>query len=90
MLALCLLGVATGAAGRDPVPSAGARSLGDPFYPTLGNGGYDVQAYDLDLTWHRPDAARPQGEIAGIADIDLRTTRTCRRCRSTSPAPTRS
>ena len=63
LLALCLLGVATaGAAGRRAGgPSAGARTLGDPFYPTLGNGGYDVQAYDLDLTWHAPDAARPQG-----------------------------
>ena len=74
LLALCLLGVASGATGRDPVSSAGARSLGDPFYPTLGNGGYDVQAYDLDLTWHPPDTEWPLGQVAGVADIDLRTT----------------
>jgi aminopeptidase N len=65
------------AAGPGVTPSArplgidGARSLGDPFYPTLGNGGYDIEAYDLDLTWNVPDAARPQGWVAGAATIDL-------------------
>jgi len=54
--------------------SPGARSLGDPFYPTLGNGGYDVGHYDLDLTWHSPDAAHPRGWLAGGAAIDLRTS----------------
>ncbi|MBX3031752.1 MAG: M1 family metallopeptidase [Chloroflexi bacterium] len=49
----------------------GARSVGDPFYPTLGNGGYDVTSYDLDLTWHAPDAAHPTGWIAGVATIDI-------------------
>lgn len=34
------------------VPQPGApspRGLGDRFYPSLGNAGYDVQAYELDL-----------------------------------------
>lgn len=31
------------------VPSAGAPGLGDPLYPDLGNGGYDVRHYDLDF-----------------------------------------
>ena len=61
-------------ARRPPVGSAGARSLGDPFYPTLGNGGYDVVHYDLDLTWHLPDIAHRAGWLAGLATIDLRTT----------------
>jgi aminopeptidase N len=88
LLALCLVLVAGPVDGSGPGPSTspggstpavpvgepGARSLGDPFYPTLGNGGYDVRAYDLDLTWHRPGAGRPLGWLAGAADIDLRTT----------------
>lgn len=31
-------------------PVAGADGLGDPLYPQLGNGGYDVAHYTLDLT----------------------------------------
>ena len=30
--------------------SAGEPGIGDDFYPTLGNGGYDVQTYLIDLT----------------------------------------
>lgn len=30
-------------------PLAGAAGLDDPLYPTLGNGGYDVLHYDIDL-----------------------------------------
>src|SRR3954470_23144853 len=32
-------------------PSPGAAGLGDRLFPTLGNGGYDVQHYDLDLRY---------------------------------------
>jgi aminopeptidase N len=35
-------------AGR---PAAGAPDAGDPYYPTLGNGGYDVASYRLELAW---------------------------------------
>jgi aminopeptidase N len=36
----------------DPPPAgvAGAAGLGDPYFPNLGNGGYDVESYDLRLT----------------------------------------
>ncbi len=54
--------------------SPDARSLGDPFYPTLGNGGYDVQQYDLDLRWHPPEAAHPEGWLRGEAHITIRAT----------------
>src|SRR5204863_4766407 len=30
-------------------PQASRDSIGDPFYPKLGNAGYDVQHYTLDL-----------------------------------------
>lgn len=31
------------------LPQPGAPGLGDSLYPNFGNGGYDVQNYDLDL-----------------------------------------
>jgi aminopeptidase N len=30
-------------------PNQGSDSLGDPLYPTLGNGGYDAQQYSIEL-----------------------------------------
>ncbi|MDQ3695111.1 MAG: M1 family metallopeptidase [Chloroflexota bacterium] len=30
-------------------PTAGASGIGDPYYPELGNGGYQVEHYTLDL-----------------------------------------
>jgi len=30
--------------------SEGAAGLGDPYFPELGNGGYDVEHYDIDIT----------------------------------------
>jgi aminopeptidase N len=56
-------------AGQREAPSPGADGLGDPYYPQAGNGGYDVQSYDLDLTWD-PD----QGRLDGIATIDAVAT----------------
>ncbi|WP_169738356.1 M1 family metallopeptidase [Patulibacter minatonensis] len=36
----------------DPtVFTSGARTLGDTLFPTIGNGGYDAQHYDLDLRY---------------------------------------
>ena len=34
-----------------PTPSPGARSLGDPLFPEVGNGGYDVESYDVAINW---------------------------------------
>ncbi len=39
-----------GAARGPTQPVAGTTSIGDPYYPALGNGGYDAQHYTLDLT----------------------------------------
>ncbi|HVA91236.1 MAG TPA: M1 family metallopeptidase, partial [Chloroflexota bacterium] len=41
--------VPAGAGREQGQPSSGAASIGDPYYPTLGNGGYDAQHYTLDL-----------------------------------------
>lgn len=36
----------------DPsAPGPGAPGIGDPYFPELGNGGYDVLHYLLDLAW---------------------------------------
>ncbi|MFJ5156819.1 M1 family metallopeptidase [Streptomyces sp. NPDC088353] len=40
-----VLGSPAGAAGFDPRP--GSDGVGDPLFPTLGNGGYQVVHYDL-------------------------------------------
>ncbi|MFI1095196.1 M1 family metallopeptidase [Streptomyces sp. NPDC020917] len=42
-----LLAIPASAAGAGP----GAPGIGDPYYPTYGNGGYDVSHYDLDLRY---------------------------------------
>jgi aminopeptidase N len=35
----------------------GADGVGDPYFPYLGNGGYDVDHYTLDLTWRADEGA---------------------------------
>ena len=45
---------------------AGADGVGDPYYPGLGNGGYDVVSYDLELSWFPDD-----GSIGGIATLEV-------------------
>jgi aminopeptidase N len=49
------------------VGTAGASGVGDPYFPTLGNGGYDVDHYDLDLEWLADD-----GAIDAVATITAR------------------
>jgi aminopeptidase N len=46
--------------------TAGADGLGDPFFPQAGNGGYDVQHYDLDL-----DFEPSTGLLDGSATLRL-------------------
>ncbi|MCL4257993.1 MAG: M1 family metallopeptidase [Anaerolineales bacterium] len=36
--------------GAGGAAAPGAEGLGDPYYPHLGNGGYDVQHYHIELT----------------------------------------
>jgi hypothetical protein len=49
--------------------SAGSSGLGDPYFPLDGNGGYDVQHYDLTLTY---DPATDR--LTGIATITAQAT----------------
>ncbi|RJO78787.1 M1 family peptidase [Nocardia panacis] len=55
--------VAFGAAAADSF--VGAPGLGDPYYPTDGNGGYHVRHYDLAL-----DYDPPSHRLTGTARID--------------------
>jgi aminopeptidase N len=49
--------------------SPGARSAGDPYLPAIGNGGYDVQHYDLTINYN-PVA----NTMVSRADITIRAT----------------
>ena len=46
----------------------GADGVGDPYFPQLGNGGYDVEHYDLDLDW-QPDGPRLDGRVTIAATV---------------------
>jgi aminopeptidase N len=50
-------------------PTPGATGIGDPYYPTLGNGGYDARHYTLDLS-----VDVRHNRISGAVTIDARTT----------------
>lgn len=70
VLALCLVfTVAPARAGESP--SAGAAEIGDRLFPGLGNGGYDVLHYHLDLRYATSDPAQP---IDGTVRIVARAT----------------
>jgi aminopeptidase N len=48
---------------------AGSTSGGDPYFPAAGNGGYQVEHYDLDLSY---DPSSKQ--FRGVAEITLEAT----------------
>jgi aminopeptidase N len=51
----------TTTAGRD---AAGADGVGDPYFPWMGNGGYDADHYTLELTW-----LADEGAIEGVTTM---------------------
>jgi aminopeptidase N len=68
-------GVAQGQ-GATPVAqscTAGSSSIGDPYYPLLGNSGYDVQHYTLDLDLDVAGGAISAGQVTidAVALLDL-------------------
>ena len=54
---------------RGATVSPGLPGVGDPYYPGLGNGGFDVEHYTLDLTW-----LADQGALEGVATIEATAT----------------
>jgi aminopeptidase N len=64
-----------------PRYTAGAEGAGDPYFPSIGNGGIDVRHYHLDITYTPPPVVVPQtptsqlrGQFAGVATLDLVAT----------------
>ncbi|MFN8183349.1 MAG: M1 family metallopeptidase [Candidatus Nanopelagicales bacterium] len=78
--ATCALLLPTSAMGAPGGPGprflSGAVGAGDNYFPFSGNGGYDVKHYDLkiDYTPPAPSPAPLQGQLQGIATIDLVAT----------------
>jgi aminopeptidase N len=50
---------------------AGAAGIGDLYYPGLGNGGYDVQHYDIDLTYETDGLVGAEVVVTAIATQNL-------------------
>src|ERR1041384_3442741 len=66
-LLISTVGAAAPAYAGNAGPTPGAPGIGDRLYPLLGNGGYDVQDYDLSVKYPRKD---PQQTVTG----DVTTT----------------
>ncbi|WP_374684349.1 M1 family metallopeptidase [Streptomyces sp. ODS05-4] len=58
-----------GQRGGEVRGTAGAAGVGDPYFPELGNGGYNVRHYDLTLAYDPATAG-----LTGTAAIDARAT----------------
>ncbi|MGW1606651.1 M1 family peptidase, partial [Streptomyces eurythermus] len=52
-------------------PTQGAPGIGDPYFPRLGNGGYDARHYDLDVAY-----APGTGRLDGRTTLTARATQT--------------
>src|ERR1700742_1952870 len=70
LVALLATAPATFAAHGGPSPGAPGLTPPDRLFPTLGNGGYDVQHYDLDLTY----GSRFTDPVNGTVTILARAT----------------
>jgi aminopeptidase N len=58
------------AAQLDPnIAPTGEPGLGDPLFPREGNGGIDVQLYDLDIAW-----SQRTGAISATATLTIKAT----------------
>ena len=57
--------VATSLSAPTGGTTGGAAGIGDPYFPNLGNGGYDIEQYHLDLTWDEAS-----GGLAGSVTIE--------------------
>jgi aminopeptidase N len=67
---LCIVVLAlTSAGGAAAAFTPGSAGLGDPMFPNAGNGGYDVQSYDLTL-----DYTPSSNRLVGTAVIGARAT----------------
>lgn len=70
---LCLVtSVGFASAAAKPKAVHGAQGVGDPYFPLDGNGGYDVQHYDLDLRYEpATDVLTGRATITAMATESL-------------------
>ena len=52
LLVFSVGGWTASAVAAPPDFQPGAAGIGDPYFPSSGNGGYDVRLYDLDVAYH--------------------------------------
>src|SRR3954468_24303144 len=71
LLAAAAFAVLTASARAADSPSPGAAGIGDRLFPKLGNGGYDVQHYDVALSYA---TAAPSQGIDGTVAITANAT----------------
>lgn len=78
-LALTLTSCTGGGGAADG--TRGSAGLRDPYFPKLGNGGYDVTHYTLALDFEPPDESSDEsssgadGRLRGVAVVTARATR---------------
>jgi aminopeptidase N len=48
----------------------GADGVGDPYYPKMGNTGYDAQSFDVQIKYKRSGKIRARTTIQAVADTD--------------------
>jgi aminopeptidase N len=70
ILALATTAIPVHAGVRAPTPDPGALDPPDPYYPALGNSGYDVSHYDLGVV-----SVLPAPEIQGTTRFRATSTR---------------
>ncbi|MET9295716.1 M1 family metallopeptidase [Streptomyces sp. NPDC003077] len=69
LLALATAAAAATSIAAAPGASPGAPGVGDPYFPNLGNGGYDALHYDLGVRYDPPS-----GRLDGRTTITARAT----------------
>jgi aminopeptidase N len=68
VLVATALAVAAPAQADRRAPSPGGAGIGDRLFPTLGNGGYDVLNYQLNLRYATSDPSQPvHGDVVILA-----------------------
>ncbi len=68
-LLLLFVALAVGAVHAQGPGQAGSDGLGDPYFPTMGNGGYDALHYTLDLA-----ASVEHNTLSGTVTLDAQAT----------------
>ena len=69
LLLACICSLLLSACQPDTPPVKGSEGIGDPYYPKLGNGGYDVQKYTIAM---KIDPG--SGEVQATTTVEAKAT----------------